>query len=282
MNRNWFFIILLAIASLSLATTAAYFSIFGITSLFAAAGIGIIILAASLEFAKLVTVSYVYRFWKNIKKALRGFYIFAVVFIMFLTSIGIYGFLTAAYQKSSNKIELRDSQITIAENRKQLFVDQQSRINNNIKSSGDRINTLTSLRSQQETRLDSLYNKNYVTVAKRTETSIISADEQISELNDVISNSMQESTSVTDSIAFYDNKIAELKTSDISNEIGPYKFVSDLINIPIDKVVNIVALLIVVVFDPLAIALLMGLNQLTAARKEEDEEDVEKKKLKKV
>ena len=78
MNKNWFFILVLSIAALSLAGTAAYFSVFGISKLFSAAGLGIIILAASLEFAKLVTVSYVYRFWKLIKKGMRGFYIFAV------------------------------------------------------------------------------------------------------------------------------------------------------------------------------------------------------------
>src|ERR1035437_3230239 len=107
MKKNWLFIILLSMAALSLAGTAAYFSVFGLTKLFYAAGLGITILAASLEFAKLVTVSYVYRFWKTIKKGLRVFYVFAVIFIMFLTSIGIYGFLTGAYQKSANKLESR-------------------------------------------------------------------------------------------------------------------------------------------------------------------------------
>ena len=72
MKRNWMFIILLSMAALSLAGTAAYFSVFGLSKLFAAAGIGITILAASLEFAKLVTVSYVYRFWKSIKKTINS------------------------------------------------------------------------------------------------------------------------------------------------------------------------------------------------------------------
>ena len=118
MKKNWVFILLLSMAALSLAGTAAYFSVFGLTKLFAAAGIGITILAASLEFAKLVTVSYVYRFWKSIKKGLRGFYVFAVIFIMLLTSVGIYGFLTGAYQQTAIKIESRDSQITIIENKR--------------------------------------------------------------------------------------------------------------------------------------------------------------------
>ena len=278
MNKNWFFILLLSIGALALAGTAAYFSVFGISKLFSAAGLGIIILAASLEFAKLVTVSYVYRFWKTIKKALRGFYIFAVVFIMMLTSIGIYGFLTGAYQKSANKIETRDSQIQIAENKKQSFVNQLDRINISIESSTDRINVLSGIRKNQETRLDSLYNRNYISVARNTEQQIANSDEQIRILNNDISEKMKETSNVNDSIAYYDLQIIELKDSDVSNEIGPYKFVADLTGLSINKVVNIVALLIILVFDPLAIALLIGVNQLTMLKEEEEKEEKEEEK----
>lgn len=264
-------------AALALAGTAAYFSVYGLTKLFAAAGIGITILAASLEFAKLVTVSYVYRFWKTIKQGLRGFYVFAVVFIMLLTSIGIYGFLTGAYQKSANKIQLRDAQIVIAENKKKLFTDQLDRINSQIKSAGERINTLSGLRAQQENRLDNLYNQKYIGSAQSTEKRINSSDDQIKLLNADITEKMRSTNTITDSIAYYDQKIAEFKSSDVSNEIGPYKFVADLTGIPVDKIVNYVAILIILVFDPLAIALLIGVNQLTLANSplyaEEEEKD---------
>ena len=277
MKKNWFFILVLSLAALSLAGTAAYFSIFGLSKLFYAAGLGITILAASLEFAKLVTVSYVYRFWKSIKKGLRGFYIFAVVFIMLLTSIGIYGFLTGAYQQSANKLEMRDSQIKIAENKKTLFIAQLDRVNKSIESSNERINTLSGLRTQQEKRLDNLYEQKYITVAKRAETQITGSDDQIKLLNQDITDKMKQTTSINDSISFYDQKILDLKSSDVSNEIGPYKFVADLTGASMNKVVNIVALLIVLVFDPLAIALLIGVNQLTmtiiAEVKKEDEEN---------
>lgn len=277
MKKNWFFILVLSLAALSLAGTAAYFSIFGLSKLFYAAGLGITILAASLEFAKLVTVSYVYRFWKSIKKGLRGFYIFAVVFIMLLTSIGIYGFLTGAYQKSANKLEMRDSQIKMAENKKNLFVGQLDRVNKSIESSSNRINTLSGLRGGQERRLDSLYSRKYVSIAQKTENQISGSDDQIKMLNQDITDKMKQSTSINDSIAFYDQKILELKSSDVSNEVGPYKFVADLTGASMNKVVNIVALLIVLVFDPLAIALLIGVNQLTmiiaAEIKKEDEDD---------
>ena len=278
MNKNWFFIIMLSLAALSLAGTAAYFSVFGLSKLFYAAGLGITILAASLEFAKLVTVSYVYRFWNQIKKGIRGFYVFAVVFIMFLTSIGIYGFLTGAYQQTANRMEFRDSQIQIAENKKQVFTTRLENVNNSIQSSYDRLNVLAGLRVQQERRIDTLYNRNMVTTARRTEDLISGANEQINSLNEDITNKTLEIGQINDSIAFYDNKIMELKTSEISNEIGPYKFVADLTGVPINNVVNIVALLIILVFDPLAIALLIGVNQLTLIEKKDDEDMIENKK----
>jgi len=272
MKKNWFFIISLAIAALLLAGTAAWFSVFGLTQLFYAAGLGITILAASLEFGKIVTVSYVYRFWKNIEKGLRGFYIFAVVFIMFLTSMGIYGFLTSAYQKSANKIEVRDSQIKIMQNKKTLFVNQLDRVNKSIESSTQRINTISGLRNQQEKRLDNLYNQKYISVAKRTESQIIGSDEQIKLLNTDITEKMKQTNSINDSIAFYDQRIIELNSSEVSNEVGSYKFIADLTGVPMNKVVNFVALLIILVFDPLAIALLIGVNKLTMLDKKKEEE----------
>jgi len=263
LKKSWFFIILLTITSLGLAGTAAYFSIFGLAKLFYGAGVGIIVLATVLELSKLVTVSYVYRYWDHIAKALRAYYIFGILFIMLLTSIGIYGFLTSAYQSTSNKLELRDSQITIAENKKGVFVAQLDRINRTIESNNNRIDALTTARNQQESRLNDLYSGNKVTSARRTESQISSSDKQIETLNIDITDKMTQSNVINDSIAFYDQKIVELKASDISGEIGPLKYISELVNIPMNQVVNILVLLIIFVFDPMAITLLIGVNQLT-------------------
>jgi len=261
-KKSWFFIILLSFTSLSLAGTAAYFSIFGLSKLFYGAGIGIIILATVLEISKLVTVSYVYRYWKHIAKALRIYYILGILFIMLLTSIGIYGFLTSAYQSTANKIEMRDSQINIAENKKKLFTAQLGRLNNVIENNNNRINSLSTARNQQESRLNNLYTGNKISSARRTEGQITSSDSQIENLNLDITEKMTQSNTINDSIAFYDQKIVELKSSDVSNEVGPLKYLSDLTGASMNKVVNILVLLIIFVFDPMAITLLIGVNQL--------------------
>lgn len=273
MKKNWFFILMLSIAALALAGTAAWFSVFGLTQLFYGAGIGITILAASLEFAKLVTVSYVYRFWKSIKKVFRGFYIFAVVFIMFLTSMGIYGFLISGYQKSANKIELRDAQVRIAENKKTLFVNHLDRINKTIESDNNRINTFSNIRNSQERRIDTLYQRRMNTDARANLKYVNDQNEQLKFLNQDITEKMKQASVINDSISFYDQKIAELKASEVSNEISSYQFISDLTGISMNKVVNFVALIIIFVFDPLAIALLIGVNSLTMTQPEKEERD---------
>ncbi len=275
MKKNWFFIILLTISSLSLAGTAAYFSIFGLAKLFYGAGVGVVILASVLELSKLVTVSYVYRYWKHIAKALRLYYVFGVIFIMLLTSIGIYGFLTSAYQSTANKIETRDSQIKILENKKVLFIGQVDRMNKSIENSNKRINTISDIRDQQEQRLNSLYGKNSVTSAKRTENQITSSDEQIKNLNLDITQKIQQLNSINDSIAYYDQQIIIAKSSDVSNEIGPLKYLSDLTGMSMNGVVNILVLLIIFVFDPMAITLLIGVNQLTTMYKKRDNNEDE-------
>lgn len=273
MKKNWFFIILLTISSLALAGTAAYFSIFGLAKLFYGAGLGIIILASVLEFSKLVTVSYVYRYWNHIANALKIYYILGIIFIMLLTSIGVYGYLASAYQNTANKIEVRDSQIKISENKKSLFVSQLDRINKSIESSNNRINTISNVRDQQEKRLSTLYDKNSVSSARRTENQISGSDDQIKTLNLDITEKMKQSNIINDSISYYDQKIMVLKTSDVSNEVGPLKYLADLTGYSMNRIVNILVLLIIFVFDPMAITLLIGVNQLSMMGKSNSDSD---------
>lgn len=270
---------MLTISAISLAGTAAYFSVFGLSKLFHGAGIGIIILATSLEFSKLVAVSYVYRYWKTITKLLRVYYIFGIVFIMLLTSIGVYGFLSASYQSSANKIELRDSQITISQNKRNLFTAQLDRINKSIESDNNRISKMTDIRDQQESRINNLYNNRYTSSARRTENQIGSTDNQINAINDAITSKMAQINAINDSISAYDQIIVELKTSDVSSEIGPLKYLADLTGYPMNKIVNILVLLIIFVFDPMAIALLIGVNQLTMLDKGGESDTIKLPKL---
>lgn len=280
MKRSWFFIILLTIISLLLAGTAAYFSIFGLSKLFVGAGVGIIILASVLEAAKLTAVSYVYRYWKHLEGLIKSYFVAGIIIIMLITSLGIYGYLTGSYQMTANKVEYRDSQIKIAQNKKDLFVAQLDRINKTIESDNNRINQLSNIRGTQERRLDSLYSRKQN--RSFTEKSITSADEQIKLLNADITEKMKQSNAVNDSISYYDNEIVVLKTSDVSNEVGPLKFISDFTGWSMSTVVNILVLLLIFVFDPMAIIMLISVNKLTMLEKGESTTKEDRIKLPKI
>ena len=265
MKIKWKDIILVisvALATIVLAGGAAYFSVFGLSKLFAGATFGLIIFAG-IELGKIVAISAVYRKWDTLKKKLKYYLSVLIIVSMLITSLGVYSYLINAYQSTKYKMENRDGQIKLMDNKKKLFENELSRFNKNIETSTNRINTITSLRNNQERRLDTLYNRRFNNVAKRTETLISSSDEQIGLLNKTIENNTRETNRINDSISFYDQKILELKGSDVTREIGPLKYISELTGINMDKVVSYLTILIIFLVDPFAIGLLILFNELT-------------------
>ena len=114
--KKGFFPFLIATSALSVSASAAFYSVSGLSKLFAGATFEVIIMAASLEVAKLVTASLLYQYWDTINKTLRTYLSVATVILVLITSMGIYGFLSAAYQETYNKL-------TIIENEKS-FIQQ--------------------------------------------------------------------------------------------------------------------------------------------------------------
>ena len=95
--KQYFFPFLVALSAFSLAGAAAFFSVTGLSKLFGGAQEAVIIMASSLEFSKLVTASFLHKYWKTIEWKLRTYLTIGTVTIMFITSAGIYGFLSSAY-----------------------------------------------------------------------------------------------------------------------------------------------------------------------------------------
>ena len=96
--KKGMFPFLVAFSALSVSASAAFYSVFGLSKLFAGASTEVIIMAGSLEVAKLVTASLLYQYWDTINKALRTYLMVATIILILITSMGIYGFLSAAYQ----------------------------------------------------------------------------------------------------------------------------------------------------------------------------------------
>lgn len=117
---------LIALSALSVSASAAFYSISGLSKLFAGASFEVIIMATSLEVAKLVIASLLYQYWGRLNKLLRTYLSLAAIVLVLITSAGIYGFLSAAYQETATKSEIVDSEVQVLEMRKTRFEENRT------------------------------------------------------------------------------------------------------------------------------------------------------------
>jgi hypothetical protein len=264
------FIHVLILSAFLLSSTAAYFSVTGLAKMFTGAFTSVLVMMSSLELAKLVTASYLYRYWDEINKAFKTYLVIGVIVLMVITSSGIYGYLSEAYSVTSSKIEKIDNQISLLNKKKEIIINKNGRIKESVLSKENRISTLSNLRTNQESRIDTLYKRGQVANARKTEAAIIESSREIESLRLEINKSDNINQSNLDSISKIDIEVLNLQSSDINGEIGPLKYISKLTNKSIDDVVNFFILLLIFVFDPLAIALVIAVNKIQLKEKEED------------
>jgi hypothetical protein len=243
--------------ALLVSASAAYYSVFGLSHLFSGAGIAIVIMASSLEAAKLVVATLLHRYWKKLHWLIKSYLTTALLTLMLITSAGIYGFLTNAYQATSQKSQF-DSQVLIQEGKKLMFEENIQRIEVQINSKENRITTLTNLRTQQETRLDSLYQRRSFRSARKTEAIIKEANEDIKVLEADVDTLNTEINVLNDSIGQINIRMLDMQMSnEAAAELGPLKYLAGLLDKPMDVVINWLMLMLVFVFDPLAIVLVI-------------------------
>ena len=127
--RQKFFPLLIAFSALAVSGSAAFYSVFGLSKLFAGASTQVIIMAGSLEFAKLVCASLLYQYWGTINKALRAYLSIAVFVLILITSGGIYGFLSGAYQETATKSEMVDKKVAVLNLKKDRFSENRTTYN---------------------------------------------------------------------------------------------------------------------------------------------------------
>jgi hypothetical protein len=254
------FSFLIALSAALVAGCAAYYSVFGLSQLFAGASLAVIIMASSLEFSKVVAVSFLHRYWDKISHGLRIYLSIGVFILICITSAGIYGFLSNAYQKTANKLEITEGQAGGLNNKKSLFEKNINDNNKIITTKSNRVEQLTQLRTAQEARLDAATTNSARSKARGD---INSANGEIQKLNVEIDALNTKNASLSDSVNFYSGKLIELKTNDnATSEIGPLKYLAQLTGQPMDKVVNWFILLLIFVFDPLAVALVVATNRV--------------------
>ena len=242
---------IIALSALSVSLSAAFYSVTGLSMLFAGASFAVLIMASSLEVAKLVIASLLYQYWNTLNKILRTYLAVATCILILITSAGIYGFLSAAYQTTATKSEIVGKQIEALETKKQLYTDSRNNILKEKQSLSDLRGTLSKGSTTQYTDKNGNLVVRTNNAAIRNIESTSKSDEKLSEKVDV----------VNDSIFSLENQILEVKTnSETTSELGPLKYISNLTGQPMDKIINWFLLIIIFVFDPLAISLVIAAN----------------------
>lgn len=236
----------IAFSALFVSSCAVFYSVYGLSQLFAGASVAVAIMASSLEFAKLVTASLLYQYWSELNRLLRLYLTIACVTLMFITSGGIYGFLSGAYQSTATKSELMDKHTL-------MLQTKQNRFNEQLKGEKELLIYYT----------EALSNPTMIQyIDKQTEQLVTTTSSRqrklmTSQLNEV----KTKVNALNDSISIYDMKILEKEVSNEEvRELGPLKYVAKSLGVEMDKVVNYFLLLIVFVFDPLAICLVIAAN----------------------
>lgn len=271
------FSFLIALSAALVAGCAAYYSVFGLSQLFAGASLAVIIMASSLELAKIVSVSFLQRYWSKISTSLKSYLVIGIFILVCVTSAGIYGFLSNAYQKTAHKLEISEGELAVLNSKKTLFdrsiQDNQAIIN----TKSTRLSQLNSLRTTQESRMDAATTTRE---KNRIRNDINTATKEIEKLNGEIDALNIKNVTATDSSNSYANKAIQSKAGNsVAAEIGPLKYLAELTGKPMDKIVNWFILLLIFVFDPLAVALVIATNKMLQIEHDGDEEEKNKSPL---
>ena len=250
---------LIALTALSVSLSAAFYSVTGLSKLFAGASFQVMVMAGSLEVAKLVIASLLYQYWGQLNKILRTYLSVATVILVMITSVGIYGFLSAAYQETATKTGIVDKEVELLELRKNRFIESRDYYYQEKKSLDEGINQLRKGLSNNVIQYKDKETGQIITTTSSSnrralQEQLKSAIEQRSQISIKLEQA-------TDSINSIEVKSLTVETeSDLAGELGPLKYLSELTEVPMNRIINYLLLIIIFVFDPLAISLVIAAN----------------------
>jgi cell division protein FtsL len=238
---------LVGLSAILVAGCAAFFSVTGLGVLFSGASTAVMVMASSLEFAKLVAATYLKQKWDDIQGFNKWYLTSAVALLMLITSAGIFGYLSNAFQAQSLQLQQVDREIAV----------HQTKIDQNTIQITQLSTQITEFNTNQGKILDG------GKVNSRLIRSIDNRDKQIAKINDKISDLQTQNAQETE-------KINEIKISnlDLEKEVGGFRFVAEAFGMELKNVVKFFIFLIVIVFDPLAVALIIAFNGLIETKKQ--------------
>ena len=228
MENSKYFIYWIGLSALLIAGSAAAFSVYGLAKLFSGAFLSVVIMAGSLELGKLVTASFLYRYWNMINWFQKVYMTIATIVLVFITSAGIFGYLSNAYQGATLEFEKQSTELlTIEERIEQLDEDK------------------VFLKEELEQAISELPD-NYITAKRNLR----------EEYNPQI-------TQINQELLEYKTKRADLEIQLVSTgvDVGPAIYLARTFGTDIDTVVKFFIFILIFVFDPLAVMLVIAYNQ---------------------
>ena len=229
MNRENFFQYVVGLSALLVAGSAAYYSVFGLSKLFSGAMFAVVVMAGSLEFAKLVSASFLYRYWDRVNKVLKIYMTVGVVVLVFVTSAGIFGFLSNAYQGATVQFEKESTALLYKEDRlEQLSEDKKF------------------LKEELEVAVSELPD-NFRTAKRKLR------EEYQPKINKINTDMMTLKSEIGDL------KIILVETG---IDVGPAIYLARVFGTDVDTVVKFFIFILIFVFDPMAISLVIAYNRI--------------------
>jgi hypothetical protein len=279
----WF----LLFCAIGLSGTAAYYSVVGLSIVFIGVAIPVIIMGSFLEISKIAIATYLHDKWKETYGALKIYMTIALVTLSIITSLGIYGLLSTGFQGNIAKLEINEKKVKNVEVKKKRFEEIKDELSKEKTIlDGD----ITKLRDglSNNTTTQSVDKKTGQVITKANNANRKSFESQLKEAQvrrDTIAGRID---AMNDSITKLDIQVLDMESEEISgSELGAIKYVSELLDWDVKKTANLFILILIFVFDPLAITLVIATNQAfkSMRRKEDDnspkqEEDSPKEILK--
>ena len=238
MNKSNSFQYIVGLSALLVAGSAAYYSVFGLSKLFAGATFAVVVMAGSLEFAKLVSASFLYRYWTKVNTWLKYYMTIGVVTLVLITSAGIFGFLSNAYQGATIEFEKQSATLLYKEDRlTQLEEDKQY------------------LKEELEQSVKALPD-NYPTAKRKLREEY---NPKVLEINKQMLDIKQE--------------IGDLKVLLIETgvDVGPAIYLARTFGTDIDTVVKFFIFILIFVFDPMAVSLVLAYNKILVEKLKDQE-----------
>jgi hypothetical protein len=267
----------IALSALSVSASAAFYSVSGLSKLFVGASLAVIIMASSLEVGKLVIASLLYQYRKTLPILLKVYLTIACVVLIGITSMGIYGFLSSAYQETASRAGNVDAQVSLIETKRDNIREQ---LNTYLEEKESINKSVTELRLGLSNNIIQYKDKEtgqiITTTSSSTRKSLEKQLDQAIERQDIINLKID---NLNSQLFQYETEIVEVTTnSGLASELGPLKYLSGLTGVAMDRIINVLLLVIIFVFDPLAISLVIAANfafeQTSTNKKEEQKQNI--------